>query len=299
MIVSDDPPIECNSHRDGPDEGRVPPSADWPARYEELGAAQPLPVGAASAETFLGGVPARMIAPGGHWADTSVLYFHGGWYSAGSPVSHQGGATLLAGLTGSRVVLPGYRLATADPFPAAVHDAMSAYLGLLDFGTGPEQIIVAGDGAGGGLAIALLVTLRDSGFGLPAAAVTFAPWADLSSGQARLPGAAVRQFAAAMSRQYAGGHDPAHPLISPLYADLAGLPPLQVQVAAAGVLRADADRLAAAAIAAGVRCDLRHWLPGTVPAALPGCPASALQSAAAFARSYCPAAARATERDPR
>ena len=299
MTANDCLPIECNWRQGEADAGRVLPSADWPSRYEELGAAQPLPAGAASAETFLGGVPARMIAPAGYWADTTVLYFHGGWYSAGSPVSHQGGAARLAGLVGSRVVLPGYRLATADPFPAAVHDAMSAYLGLLDFGTGPEQIIVAGDGAGGGLAIALLVALRDGGFGLPAAVVAFAPWADLSNGQARSTGTPARQFAAAMSSQYAGGCDPAHPLISPLYANLAGLPPLQVQVAAAGVLRADADRLAAAATAAGVRCDLLHWPPGTVPAALPGCPASALQSAAAFARSYCPAAARATEGEPR
>src|ERR1700733_3209363 len=251
MTADDCLPIECNWQQGEADDCRVPPPADWPARYEEFGAAQALPAGAASAETFLGGVPARMIAPAGHWADTTVLYFHGGWYSAGSPVSHQAGAARLASLTGSRLVLPGYRLAPADPFPAAVHDAVSAYQGLLDFGTGPEQIIVAGDGAGGGLAIALLVALRDSGFGLPGGAVAFAPWADLADSQARLPRLAARQFAAAQASQYAGGRDPAHPLISPVYADLAGLPSLQVQVAAAGVLRADADRLAAAATAAG------------------------------------------------
>lgn len=293
MTTEDCLPIECNWQHGEGDTGRVAP-----AGHDEPGVAQPLPASAASAETFLGGVPTRMIAPTGRWSDTTVLYFHGGWYSAGSPDSHQGGAARLAALTGSRLVLPGYRLATADPFPAAVHDAMAAYLGLLDFGTGPEQIIVAGDGAGGGLAIALLVALRDSGASLPAAAVAFAPWADLADGVTRLPGPAARRFAAVMASRYAGGRDPADPLISPVYADLAGLPPLQVQVAAAGVLRADADRLADAATAAGVRCDLLHWPPGTVRAALPGWPASAPDTAAAFARSYCPAA-RAAEGEAR
>jgi monoterpene epsilon-lactone hydrolase len=289
MTADDCLPIECNWPVRAAilDECRVPPSAAWAARYEELGAALPLPAGSASAETFLGGVPAAMIAPAGHWPDTTVLYFHGGWYGAGSPRSHQGEAARLAGRVGSRLVLPGYRLAPDDPFPAAVEDAVSAYLGLLAFGTGPEQIVVAGDGAGGGLAIAMMLALRDGGVGLPAAALLFAPWADLSEGPARLPGAAARRFASAMASQYAGGTDPAHPLISPAHADLTGLPPLQVQVAADGVLRADGDQLAAAATAAGVRCEVLHWPPEPAPSAPPGWPSSAPDSAAAFTRSCC------------
>jgi monoterpene epsilon-lactone hydrolase len=330
MTVNAYLPIECNWRLDvgNLDERPVPPLAGWPTRYEQLGAAVALPPGAATAQTFLGGVPALMVAPAGHWADTTLLYFHGGWYGAGSSRSHQGGAAGLAARIGSRLILPDYRLADAGPFPAAVHDAMSAYLGLLDFGTGPEQIVVAGDGAGAGLAVALMLALRDSGLGLPAAAVLFAPWADLAGGPARLPGTAAREFAAAMAGQYAAGTDPAHPLISPVHADLAGLPPLQVQVAADGVLRQDADRLAATAAAAGVRCDLVHWpaqdrptedrpsrerppgsapagvtpagaVPsGVTPADLPGWPVSAPQAAAAFAHQY-RTPAKPTERDPR
>jgi len=283
-------PIECNWCQEAADldDCTVPPSAPWTARYEELGASLPLPDDAASAETFLGGVPTRMIAPAGSWPDITVLYFHGGWYTAGSPRSHQGGAARLAGQIGSRLVLPGYRLAPADPFPAAVEDAVSAYLGLLAFGTGPERIIVAGDGAGGGLAVAMMLALRDGGVGLPAAALLFSPWADLSDGPARLPGAAARQFAAAMAGQYAGGADPAHPLISPVHADLADLPPLQVQVAATGVLRADGDRLSAAATAAGVRCEVLHWPPGPAAVAPPGWASSAPASAADFVLSCSP-----------
>ena len=178
-----DVPIECNRwvQLSSQPVTTVPGQTAIRSCLHRLGAAVPLPAAAASATTFLGGVATRMIAPDGKWADTTILHLHGGWYCAGSPDTHQGRAAALAARTGSRLVLPDYRLAPADPFPAAVHDALSAYLGLLDFGTGPEQIVVTGDGAGGGLALALLLALRDSGLGLPAAAVLFSPWADLAA----------------------------------------------------------------------------------------------------------------------
>lgn len=165
----------------------------------------------------------------------TVLYLHGGGYYFCSPKSHRSLVFQLAVLTGARTFSLAYRLAPEHPFPAALDDALAAYRHLIASGAPPGSVVIAGDSAGGGLALATLVALRDAGDPLPAAALLFSPWTDLAATGATLAtndgadpmfrGAAVARAA----RFYVGGADPRHPYVSPLYADFTGLPPLLIE----------------------------------------------------------------------
>ena len=194
-----------------------------------------------------------------------MLYLHGGAYSLGSVVTHRELIARLAGATRRKALAINYRLAPENPFPAALDDTVAAYRWLLAQGISPDRIVIAGDSAGGGLAIAALVALRDAGTALPAAAVCFSPWLDLT-----LSGASVRTQAAAdpildaasldrYARAYAAGHPLNHPLLSPLFADLRGLPPVLLQVGSEEILFDDSTRLAEDARAAGVAVTLQTW----------------------------------------
>jgi epsilon-lactone hydrolase len=211
----------------------------------------------------VGGVPGEWVAGTGE-AKSVLLYLHGGGYFGCSAHSHRP-ITVSFALHGFRVLAPDYRLAPENQFPAAVDDAVAAYRGLPGEGYSPENIVVAGDSAGGGLALSLLLALRDAGVPLPAGAALFSPWTDLAA-----TGESVRTNAdrCAMfngpdigpsARYYLGKTDPRNPLASPLYADLAGLPPLLIHVGADEVLRDDSTRLAERARAAGVRVELKIW----------------------------------------
>jgi acetyl esterase/lipase len=195
----------------------------------------------------------------------TILYLHGGGYHFGSIRLYRELAARLALACGARVLLPEYRLAPEHPFPAAVDDALLVYRRLLADGHTPERIVVAGDSAGGGLSLALVLALRDAGEPLPAAVVVLSPWTDLSgSGEtmttcveldAVLPADVVRHFAAS----YAAGRDVSNPLISPLQGDLSGLPPLLVQVGTDEVLLSDSLRLVEKARAAGLAVQCDQW----------------------------------------
>jgi acetyl esterase/lipase len=187
-----------------------------------------------------------------------VLYLHGGGYAAGSCRTHRALAGRLALASQSPVLVLGYRLAPEHPFPAALEDATSAVRWLVDQGISPDRLALAGDSAGGGLALATTIALRDEGVPLPAALVCFSPWTDLAlTGESFLTRAKVdplisREGCLFYVAAYVGGRDPRLPLISPLYADLRGLPPLLVQVGDYEVLRSDSVRLAESAREAGV-----------------------------------------------
>jgi len=194
-----------------------------------------------------------------------LLYLHGGAYCLGSVATHRALIARLVQVTRYRALAPDYRLAPEHPFPAALEDVTSAYRWLLTQGHAPERIALVGDSAGGGLAVAALVALRDAGTPLPAAATCFSPWFDLT-----LSGASVRTQAGAdalldaaslrrYARAYAADYPLEHPLLSPLYADLRGLPPLLIQVGTAEILLDDATRLASAARKAGVAVTLQTW----------------------------------------
>jgi acetyl esterase/lipase len=212
---------------------------------------------------------ARVGNVSGEWlepADTSatLLYLHGGAYVLGSPASHR----VLAGAfcrLGFRVFLPDYRLAPEHPFPAALDDAEAVYRGLVGEGVDPRSLVVAGESAGGGLALSLLVRLRDSGGPLPPAAALFSPWTDLAiSGTSietnnRSEGMFFNTNLRPMAELYLGGADPRTPLASPLYADLHGLPPLLVHVGERELLLDDAVRLVERAREAGVEVAFKRW----------------------------------------
>ena len=159
----------------------------------------------------------------------------------------------------------GYRLAPEHPFPAALEDALSGYRYLLSEGFAPEHIVIAGESAGGGLAVATLVSLRDQGMPLPAGTWCSSPWVDLEmSGATMTTKAAVdpliqRNYLLELATLYLNGVDPRTPLASPLHADLRGLPPMLIQCGSAETLLDDALRLAGVAAAADVRTTLQVW----------------------------------------
>jgi acetyl esterase/lipase len=195
---------------------------------------------------------------------TVLLYLHGGGYFGCSAESHRP-ITAFFALEGFRVFAPDYRLAPENRFPAAVEDAVASYRAILAAGYPSQSIVVAGESAGGGLTLSLMLALRSADVPLPAAAALFSPWTDLAA-----TGDSIRtntdrcamfsgSDVAASARYYLGDTDPRNPLASPLYADLAGLPPLLIHVGADEVLRDDSTRLAERARAAGVPVQLKIW----------------------------------------
>jgi monoterpene epsilon-lactone hydrolase len=195
-----------------------------------------------------------------------ILFFHGGGYVSGSVAIHKLLCVSLARATGMRMLLPEYRLAPENPFPAALEDALSAYRWLLAQGFKPAEIIIAGDSAGGGLALATTLALRDAGEVLPVAVVCLSPWADLT-----LTGESYRTKAKAdpilstkklhhWASSYTDENNLSNPLVSPVYADFHDFPPLLIQVGSEEIMLDDALRVAEKAKAAGVGVTLKVWL---------------------------------------
>jgi epsilon-lactone hydrolase len=209
--------------------------------------------------------PAEWLRAPAVRTDAVVLYLHGGGYVIGSPRSHRHLAAAIARAAATAALLVDYRLAPEHPFPAALDDAVAAYQWLLGRGIGPDRIVVAGDSAGGGLTVATLLAIRDRQLPRPAAGVCISPWVDLTcSGATYATKAAVdpivtRQSVSMMADAYAGAGDAKAPLVSPLYADLHGLPPLLVQVGSDEVLLDDALGLGERARAAGVDVTVEEW----------------------------------------
>jgi epsilon-lactone hydrolase len=212
-----------------------------------------------------GGVPAEWVIAPGARPSRVIYYLHGGGYVLGSIKTHREMVSRLSRAAGAKVLLIDYRLAPEHRFPAAVEDATAVYRWLLSTGGNPDEIVIAGESAGGGLAMATLVALRDAGDHLPAGAAAISPWVDLEAlGGSMLTNADAdpvlsRQKVLDFAKSYLERGDPRSPLASPLYADLRGLPPLLIQVGTAEVLLDDANRLAESAKKAGVEVDLERW----------------------------------------
>lgn len=212
-----------------------------------------------------GGVSAEWSVAAGVDEAKVVLYVHGGGYVMGSAGSHRDMTGRLSKAAGARVLSLNYRLAPEHPFPAPVDDAVAAYRWLLAQGISPGNIAVAGDSAGGGLAIATLLALRDAGEPLPAAGIGISAWVDMEgTGESMTTRAAVdpvvqKEGLLGMAKLYLGDADPKSPLAAPLHADLGGLPPLLLQVGDAETLLDDSMRLAEKARAAGVDVTLKVW----------------------------------------
>jgi monoterpene epsilon-lactone hydrolase len=194
-----------------------------------------------------------------------ILYLHGGGYTVMSARTHRSLTSRLATWSDARLFALDYRLAPEHPFPAAVEDAIAAYHALIAVGIPASRVVVAGDSAGGGLALALLLSLRDAAEPLPAGAVLFSPWTDLAAtGKSIVDNDAIDPlfcgaWVARHARYYLGKTSATHPLASPVYADLAGLPPLLIQVSDCEVLLDDSTRVAEKATRSGVDVTLRIW----------------------------------------
>jgi len=232
---------------------------------EAMTAATPLPEGVACEPVDAGGVAAEWIQAAGADPARALLYLHGGGYVLGSIATHRGLVARLAEGAGLRGLAIDYRLAPEHPFPAAVDDATAAYRWLLGQGIAPERIAIGGDSAGGGLTFATLVALRDAGTPLPGCAFALSPWVDLEGlgdsmrTKAEADPMVQRDGLLKMAALYLDGADPRAPLAAPLHADLAGLPPLLVQVGTAETLLDDATRIAERARAAGVAVELEAF----------------------------------------
>jgi monoterpene epsilon-lactone hydrolase len=228
----------------------------------ELVSAQPLPAEVTVTGAALGGVPTAEITVDGIEPRHVFLYFHAGVYVLGDAFQSAGLAAQVGRRTRAKVISVDYRLAPEHPYPAAVDDALAAYQALLNNGTAPSDIAFAGESAGGGLAIATLVNARDRGLPLPAAAFVMSPYADLTLAGATME--TKREVDPLLSREnlqarvgdYTAGQDAALGLISPIFADLSGLPPLIIQAGSHEVLLDDAVRLARQAATADVEVTL-------------------------------------------
>ena len=236
----------------------VPSRAEQLAAAERVGDSTTEPAGVTYEDITVDGVPAQWVNPDGADLRRVLLYFHGGGFCFCSMHSHRKLVGHLAKAAGCRALNVDYRLAPEHPHPAALTDALTAYRWLLEHGTEARGVIVAGDSAGGGIALALLVNARDMGLQLPAAGVLCSPWVDLA-----MTGDSVTTRADVDVRQdpvstkwcaklFLAGQSPRDPYASPLYADLTGLPPLYVQAGDWDILVDDATRLADRARCAGV-----------------------------------------------
>ncbi len=242
--------------------------------FAPAGRLHPVPDDVLVTEVSAGGVPAHWLAAPGAGAGRVLLFLHGGGYELGSLRSDGELAARLGRACGMRVLFPEYRLAPEHPFPAAIDDVLAAWRWLrTSQDLSATSIAVTGGSAGGGLAVALLVALRDAGEALPAAAALMSPTVDLTSSGASMTERADQDpiSTPAMLRQFAAGYlagaDPKTPLASPLFASLSGLPALLVLVGTADLLLSDSERLAEAAAKAGVDVTLEvgEGLPHVYP----------------------------------
>src|SRR5690242_7080777 len=226
-----------------------------------------LPRGTTVTEQTLGGVAAEVVSvrsPG--WQPVpqpvprpTVVHFHGGGYCIGSARVIRGWAAHLSAQAGCRVVLPQYRLAPEHPYPAGLQDALAVTAAL----EGP--VVLSGDSAGGGLALALVLSMRDQGQGMPAGCILLSPWLDLGRDRRVDPGLVRRDvlltpdWLDACAHAYAAPEDWADPSVSPLLAAHSGLPPLLIQAGTSELLAPDAELLAASASAAGTEVTYTRW----------------------------------------
>ncbi|MGG3564670.1 alpha/beta hydrolase [Neobacillus rhizosphaerae] len=211
------------------------------------------------------GIPAEWVNAPNAMEDRVFLYLHGGAYIMGSCNTHRYLASKLSRSTAARVLVPEYRLAPEHPFPAAIEDAVRVYRWLLNSGVSSKNIVIGGDSAGGGLTLATLLSLKDAGDPLPALAVLLSPWTDMEgTGESMVTRAEADPWLSPDATRltpalYIRDLDPRHPLVSPIYADLTGLPSLLVHVGNDEILLSDAARLVDRARAAGVEVNFKVW----------------------------------------
>jgi epsilon-lactone hydrolase len=243
------------------------PALPWPAqrtRLDQLFRTSLLPRGTTIAEREIAGLRAEVVSARASGTQPTVIHFHGGGYCVGGALTPRSWAAHLSARTGARVVLPEYGLAPEHPHPAALEDAR-AILAALSGEAGPGSVVVSGDSAGAGLALALVLSLRDDGQDLPAGCILLSPWLDLGRDRRADPDLVRRDvvltpdWLEACARAYAAPETWADPSVSPLRAAHSGLPPLLIQAGTDDLLAPDAGLLAASASAAGTDVTYTRW----------------------------------------
>ncbi|MEH7375805.1 alpha/beta hydrolase [Neobacillus drentensis] len=232
---------------------------------EAISALTPLAPDINLEKTSIEGIPAEWVTAPNAKEDRVFLYLHGGAYIMGSCNTHRYLASKLSRATAARVLVPEYRLAPENPFPAAIEDALKVYRWLISSGIAPESIIIGGDSAGGGLTLATLLSLKDEDEAMPVLAVLLSPWTDMEgTGESMETRADADPWLSpdasrATPALYIRDMDPRHPLVSPIYADLSGLPSMLVHVGNDEILLSDSARLVDRARAAGVEVTFKVW----------------------------------------
>lgn len=235
------------------------------ARLNFFGRMVPPAGGVAVEPVEIAGLDAEWLTPADAPADSAILYLHGGAYVVGGCDSHRHLASHIARAAGTRALLPEYGLAPEHPYPEPIEDSVEVYRALLADGLDPNRILIAGDSAGGGLAVATLLTLRDEGLPMPRAAFLLSPWLDLSASGETMQTRSERDpwFRAddirVIARYYCEPDQLTDPRVSPVYADMHGMPPMHIQVGDDEILLSDATRLADKLRAAGVEVTVDVW----------------------------------------
>ena len=233
--------------------------------YERIMSVLPMDDDIETERIGVNGTPAEWISAPESQENRVILYLHGGGYLFGSARTHRVMLAHMARASKARVLALDYRLAPEIPFPAPVEDSVSAYRWLLDQGKSAKKMVIGGDSAGGGLAVAALVALRAVGEPMPAAGVCISAWTDMeSTGQSHTTNAesdpsVSKERLLKIAKVYLDGKEPTAPLASPIHADLTGLPPLLLQVGSIEVLLDDSTLLKSRAKAAGVSVDMEVW----------------------------------------
>ncbi len=226
-----------------------------------------IPAGSTLQPVSIGSVPAEWIDTPGVDSQKVILYLHGGGWVLGWGNTHRGLVSYLGRAAKARVLAIDYRLAPEHPFPAGLEDCLAAYRWVLQQGYSPQHVVIAGDSAGGNLTLTTLISLRDTGDPLPAAGACLSPATDLAGHEgsyitnATRDAVLPRKFAEKLAAPYLEGVNPLDPRVSPIYANLQGLPPLLIQVGSDEILLDDARRFSDKACQAGVDVNL-HVYPG-------------------------------------
>jgi acetyl esterase/lipase len=246
-------------------QGRLDTAADVAsvrAAFNALVSQVPVPTDLLQEPVEIGGVGGIEVTVAGTETEDVILYFHGGVYVIGSAAATVPLVGDLVRRTGVRAITLDYRLAPEHPYPAAVDDARAAYEGLLGQGVDPGRIVLAGESAGGGLAVATLLAAREAGLPMPVGAYLMSPYADLTlsgeslAGRESLDPVLTPEGLRVRAPEYIAGADASDPLISPIFGDLNGLPPLLIQVGSHEILLSDALRLAQRAATSDVAVTL-------------------------------------------
>jgi len=233
-------------------------------RLDQIMRASPVPRGTTVTQRVMKGVRTEVVTAVGAHPERTAIHFHGGGYCIGSSLMVRTWAAHLSAQAACRVVVPEYRLAPADPYPAALSDARDVLHAVLGEAA-PGSVVVSGDSAGGGLALSLVLALRDGGEALPAGCILLSPWLDLSRDRRAVPELVRRDVLLTprwLKACATGYTDPANwtdPSVSPLLAAHGDLPPLLIQAGSDDLLAPDAEGLAASASAAGVDVTYTRW----------------------------------------